>query len=507
MIFKSVNSLNNKTEQSFFCEQIRVYIRLVEVFCEKNNRKFIVGECTPNIEELRNIGVISDEGELPELKRLLKADYQTFICAVNYYVENKTDIGGLLDKLSNKERLKIQEEASKKHSLTLVDFFCGAGGLSLGFLQEGFNVKLANDIEDVCIQTYKYNHPELPSSKLIQGDIKQIVDHIEDYIDEEIDIVVGGPPCQGFSEANRQRVIDDPRNKLYKYYVQAVEKICPKFVVMENVKGMLKVADQVVEDYEHLRIEKNGQVYSYTVQYRIFNSQDFSVAQSRDRLIYIAIRNDVSELLGVTPEMIFDDIEAANKKHKTFNLQDALNDIKPLDAPRIKNMNEVDSDTTGKKIDINDYEFNDNDYLRLINMGRNIPYTFNHKARYLSDVNYEIYKRLNPGDDATDEKIADIMPYAHRNHCFKDKYYKLRPDRPCRTITAHLRMDCHSHIHPSQIRALTPREAARVQSFPDDYLFWGAYLKTYMQVGNAVPPMMARGIAAVIKKYLDKWGD
>ena len=127
----------------------------------------------------------------------------------------------------------------------------------------------------------------------------------------------------------------------------------------------------------------------------------------------------------------------------------------------------------------------------------------NHKARYLSDVNYEIYKRLSQGDDATDEKIKDIMPYAHRNHCFKDKYYKLIADRPCRTITAHLKMDCHSHIHPYQVRALTPREAARVQSFPDDYLFWGAYLKTYMQIGNAVPTVMARGIARVIKECLE----
>ena len=150
----------------------------------------------------------------------------------------------------------------------------------------------------------------------------------------------------------------------------------------------------------------------------------------------------------------------------------------------------------------NQYDNNDNKYLNLINQNRKIPYVFNHKARYCSDVNYEIYRRLNPGDDATDDKIKDIMPYAHRNHCFKDKYYKLIADRPCRTITAHLRMDCHSHIHPTQIRAITPREAARIKSFPDDYLFWGANLKTYMQIGNAVPTMMARGIASVIREYL-----
>ena len=503
MIFKSVSDLNSKAETSFYIEQINVYIRLVEVYCEKNQKSISdsVGENWKK--ELFNIGVIKEEKELVQLKKILGEQYDKFVQAVKYAVDHKDEMGDLLDKLSNQKRKTIQEKNKMEKKLTLVDFFCGAGGLSLGFLQEGFHVKLANDIEDVCIQTYKYNHPELPSDKLIQGDIKQIVDNIDSYIDTDIDVVVGGPPCQGFSEANRQRVIDDPRNKLYKYFLQAVEKIVPRFVVMENVKGMLKVAEQVREDYENLKIEKKGCIYSYKVRYRVLNSQNFSVAQSRERLIYIAIRDDVIESKGINPETIFEEIERSYSEYKIYNLQDALNDIKPLEAPRIKNTNEIDSDITGKKIDVNYYEDNNNEYLKLINMNRNIPYVFNHKARYVSDVNYEIYRKLDQGNDATDEKIADIMPYAHRNHCFKDKYYKLIADKPCRTITAHLRMDCHSHIHPYQIRALTPREAARVQSFPDDYLFWGAYLKTYMQIGKAVPTMMARGIAKIIKRYLE----
>lgn len=503
MIFRNISLISDKTEKSFFVEQVGVYIRLVEVFCKRNNVPLEKGQPSEYLDELENIGVVESIGDISLLKEVLGNQFDKFMDAVATAIKYKNEMNGLLDKLYNSKRKEVQNEAMKKNQYSLVDFFCGAGGLSLGFLQQGFNVKLANDIEDVCIETYKYNHPELPTNKLIQGDIKEIVDHIDDYIDQEIDIVVGGPPCQGFSEANRQRVIDDPRNKLYKYYVKAVEKITPKFVVMENVKGMLKVAEQVVEDYESLSITKNGKTYSYKVAYRILNSQNFSVAQSRERLIYIAIRNDIMEEKKITPEQIFKEIESSYSGRLDYILQDALNDIKELDAPRIKNTNEIDSDTTGKKIDINLYEINSNKYLELINQGRNIPYLFNHKARYVSDVNYEIYKRLNPGDDATDEKIADIMPYAHRNHCFKDKYYKLIADRPCRTITAHLRMDCHSHIHPSQIRAITPREAARIQSFPDDYLFLGAYLKTYMQVGNAVPPMMARGIAGVIKKYMN----
>lgn len=502
MIFKPVGKLQGKSEKAFFLEQMQVYRRLVEVFCERNDLRLTAEPEDGYLEELMEIGVIDQPEELQQLKAFSKEIYSSFEEAVNFVIGNRKAVGSLVDNLYNSRRRRLQQDAEKKKNLTLVDFFCGAGGLSLGFLQEGFHVKLANDIEDVCIQTYKYNHPELPARKLIQGDIKEIVDHMEDYISEEIDLVVGGPPCQGFSEANRQRVIDDPRNKLYKYFVRAVEKITPKIVVMENVRGMLKVAGQVVEDYERLRIARNGREYSYKVQYQILNAQDFSVAQSRERLIYIAVRNDIMESKHITPEDIFAEIAKNCEGNATYLLSDALKDIKPLEAPRIKNTNEVDSDVTGKKIDVNPYEHNDNPYLKLVNMGREIPYVFNHKARYCSDVNYEIYRRLDPGDDATNEKVKDIMPYAHRNHCFKDKYYKLIADRPCRTITAHLRMDCHSHIHPSQIRAITPREAARIQSFPDDYLFWGAYLKTYMQIGNAVPTMMARGIARVIKQYL-----
>lgn len=355
---------------------------------------------------------------------------------------------------------------------------------------------------DSCVRTYRYNHPEVPVDKVVKDDIRKIVDNVQNYIDEDVDVVVGGPPCQGFSSANQQRIIDDPRNELYKYYIECVKKILPKFVVMENVRGMLKVADQVVEDYESIKEKKNGVTYSYAVSYKLLNSLDFSVAQSRERLIYIAIRNDVAEKKDITPKAIFEEICKANEDKPHYLLRDALEYIKPLDAPRIKNMNEKDDELTGKKIDVNSYSGNESEYLKLINEGRSIPVLFNHKARYVNDINYEIYRLLNQGDDASDPKISGIMPYSNRLHCFKDKYFKLVADKPSRTITAHLRMDCHSHIHPYQIRAITPREAARCQSFPDDYLFLGPYLKTYMQIGNAVPCLMAKGIANVIKKYL-----
>lgn len=501
MIFNKVTNIQNKEE---FLELILIYIRLVEVIAEREKKIIPLLEKPSEeiISEMVDMGIIESEEDLKLLKKTVGQNYIRFISSVGFYLNNKELYGDQLDKLSNKKRKTCQSDSSLSQKPTMVDFFAGAGGLSCGFTQAGFRVCFANDFEDVCVRTYRYNHPELPSSCVLKEDIRKIVSNIEDYVTEDIDIVVGGPPCQSFSSANQRRIIDDPRNELYKYYIEAIKKICPKFVLMENVKGMLSVADQVVEDYKAIKVKKGGKTYTYDVAYRLLNSVNFGVAQSRERLIYLAIRDDISYSKHVTPEVLFKEIEKACKKNPHFILQDALDNIKPLDAPRIKGMTEVDDEKTGMKIGANGYDSTGNEYLSRINQGRQIPYVFNHKARYCSDVNYEIFKRLDPGEDATNPKIADIMPYAHRNGIFKDKYYKLYADRPCRTITAHLRMDCLSHIHPYQIRSITPREAARVQSFPDDYLFLGAYLKTYMQIGNAVPVLMAKQIAKIIKNYI-----
>ena len=501
MIFQNVTKLTSKDE---FIEKILIYIRLVEVIAEQKKMHIpnMSSLSIDEISEMVDMGIVDSEEEIDILKKIIGANYQRFISSISFYMSHKPLYSHLLDKLNNKKRREIQEKESQTNKPKMVDFFAGAGGLSCGFTQAGFRVCFANDFEDVCVRTYRYNHPELPSQNVLREDIRKIVANIDEYVNEDIDIVVGGPPCQSFSSANQRRIIDDPRNELYKYYIEAIKKICPKFVLMENVKGMLSVANQVVEDYNAIRIEKNGKVYTYDVSYRLLNAMNFGVAQSRERLIYLAVRDDVAYSKHVTPEVLFHEIEKACKKNPHYNLRSALECIKPLDAPRVKGMTEIDDEKTGKKIGSNEYDSCGNAYLTSVNQGRQFPYVYNHKARYCSDVNYEIFKRLNQGEDATNPKIADIMPYARRNNIFKDKYFKLYADKPCRTITAHLKMDCLSHIHPYQIRSLTPREAARVQSFPDDYLFLGAYLKTYMQIGNAVPVLMAKQIATIIKKYI-----
>ena len=373
------------------------------------------------------------------------------------------------------------------NDLKMIDLFCGSGGLSLGFTQEGFVTALANDIEECCVSTYAHNHPETERKYIVQGDIREIVDHLEELVSgKEIDIVVGGPPCQGFSMANRQRLIDDPRNYLYKNYVEIVKRVKPKFFVMENVKGMSSVADQVVDDFKAI---------GYEVCYEILNAKDFGVPQNRERLIYIGNR------IGKDNAEIFNEIHEFSDTIPYYYLKDALFGLRELKASRKKNSTDDGSEESGFKIESNGNSLT-NDYIELINSGKRIAYVCNHKARYNNDRDIEIYGRMEPGDKSDDPKIADIMPYSRRNGIFRDKYFKLEPDKVCKTITAHMKIDCNMYIHPTQARGLTPREAARVQSYPDDYLFKGAYTKTYMQIGNSVPPLLGRAIAHIVKMYI-----
>lgn len=372
-------------------------------------------------------------------------------------------------------------------SLRMIDLFCGAGGLSLGFSQEGFITSLANDIQDCCVDTYAHNHPETPRDHIVLGDIKDVVKNLDELLaGRNVDIVVGGPPCQGFSMANRQRLIDDPRNHLYKSYVEAVKKVHPKFFVMENVKGMLSVAEQVKEDFKNI---------GYSVEYNVLNANDFGVPQNRERLIYIG------NCIGVDNKEIFREISELSESIPDYNLGDALFALRELEAFRVKNATEIGSIESGYKIEKNNIT-ETNEYISFINQGRTVAVVLNHKARYNNDRDIEIFGRMEQGDRSDDPKIADIMPYARRNDIFKDKYFKLENDKVCKTITAHMKFDCNMYIHPTQARGLTPREAARVQSYPDDYFFRGAYTKTYMQIGNSVPPLLGRAIAQVIKRYM-----
>ena len=174
---------------------------------------------------------VDNDSELMEAFRRL-----AFICNEKEQECNKCPVRKYCNTYIENARRNVSDD-----SLKMIDLFCGAGGLSLGFTQEGFVTSLANDIQDCCVDTYAHNHPETPRDHIVLGDIKDVVKNLDELLaGRNVDIVVGGPPCQGFSMANRQRLIDDPRNYLYKSYVEVVKKVHPKFFVMENVKNSIK---------------------------------------------------------------------------------------------------------------------------------------------------------------------------------------------------------------------------------------------------------------------------
>lgn len=446
-------------------------------------------------EKLMEIGIVKNIEEINAFKELMEnkgpCSFQKFIDLIKILVREyplsseECPIKNYCESYRNNKALK--EKSAKKP--IIIDLFCGAGGMSLGFKQEGFKVALANDIEQCCVETYIHNHPEIPKKYIVNDDIDRIIDNFENKIRfDNIDIVIGGPPCQGFSNANRQRIIDDPRNKLYKSYVKVVGKIKPKFFVMENVVGMKVVAEQVQEDFRKI---------GYELDYKVLNAVDFGVPQNRKRLIFIGNR------VGINSDEIFKKIDIACQKSPKFVLEDALQNLRPLTALQLKNSTELDTEDHGRRIDRNDYFNEDTYFQKHINNGKQTAkVVYNHKARYNNQRDIEIFSRLNQGDKSDDPKIADIMPYSSRNSIFTDKYFKLENLKPSKTITAHMKFDCNMYIHPTQARGLTPREAARVQTFPDDYYFKGPFTKTYMQIGNSVPPIMSRKIANVLKEYL-----
>ena len=255
-MFSSVSEITNLKSKKFFIEKIQLYIKIVDQTLLANN--LIPPKEKTEVTSLINkrlieLNIISKSDDITQLSKVLKAQlFNDFITALKASSDHKKIISNSLDKLDPKKRRKLQLSEAKKNKPKIVDFFCGAGGLSLGFIREGFSIDLANDYEDVCIETYRYNHPEISSERVILGDIRDLVNDINSYIKDDIDVVVGGPPCQGFSSANQQRIIDDPRNELYKYFIRAVTAIAPKFVIMENVRGMLPYADQISTDLKDM---------------------------------------------------------------------------------------------------------------------------------------------------------------------------------------------------------------------------------------------------------------
>lgn len=377
--------------------------------------------------------------------------------------------------------------ANKKTRHLLVDLFAGCGGLSTGMENAGFKPWFMNEIVPQYCDTYRANH-QLPDGHCYVGDINELNKNIQDYkaILKDIDLVCGGPPCQGFSTANRQRIIDDPRNGLYRAYLQFLQHVRPKFFVMENVVGMANKLTEIKEDFHKYLGDE------YVFDAKVLEAKNYGVPQNRRRLIFIGNR------LGVNTADIFAEIE--KQRREPFVLRDVLEGLPTLQVKEPKGKAGIENYESG--LTVRTFKYKRNAFYRYINGDRVITKLYNHKNRYNNPRDVEIFRRLPQGADSTHESIADIMPYTRRKDIFKDKYYKLEEGKICKTITSHMKYDCNMYIHPWEARGLSPREAARIQTFPDDYVFQGAQNSWYAQIGNAVPVKLAEVIGNAIMKYL-----
>lgn len=375
----------------------------------------------------------------------------------------------------------------KKQTYKMVDLFAGCGGLSLGLEQAGFTPWFVNEIVEQFANTYKVNHT-LSDEHYFIGDIAELNRHIEEYKEmlKNITLVCGGPPCQGFSMANRQRILDDPRNGLYKQYLIFLSIVRPQFFIMENVKGMMNKKDEIIQNFK----EYLGEDYLY--DYAVLKAQDFGVPQNRERFIMVGNR------MGVDPKEIFKEIN--NSKRESFVLRDALYGLPHLEAKKEKGQSGIEDIRSG--LTERDFDYPQTEFYHFINGNKVITKLYNHKNRYNNERDIEIYRRLPQGANSLHESIADIMPYSRRNGIFKDKYFKLDETQICKTITSHMKFDCNMYIHPWEARGLSPREAARIQTFPDDYVITGAQNIWYAQVGNAVPVKLAKAIGDGIMKFV-----
>lgn len=461
---------------------------MIEYFL-KNDKKSIRPCITNLIHELESFFKLeninlekSPKSYYPELNSLLGDRELLKINDLYYTIEKNQNQFPFLKNYINKET------SNKDKPFRFVETFAGCGGLSIGLENAGFNPTFVNEIDSTYCETFYFNHT-LPIEQYFVGDIHKLIENSNQYSDYliDLDLVTGGPPCQGFSMANRQRILDDPRNHLYKAYLEFLALTKPKFFLMENVKGMSNKIEDVLADFHYFLGEK------YNIHYGLFNARDFGVPQNRERFFIIGNR------IGVNTENIFKAIKS--EKHEKFVLKDALHSLPTLKPKSIKNKNTIENEDFGFTIRLND----NNEisvYENFINNKTQTRYVFNHKNRFNNKRDIEIYTKLPQGANSLHPSIKDIMPYTSRNHIFKDKFYKLNENEPCKTITSHMKFDCNMYIHPWQSRGLSSREAARIQTFPDNFYLRGSQNKWYAQVGNAVPVKLAEVIGKHIIQYL-----
>ena len=349
-----------------------------------------------------------------------------------------------------------------KKSLNVIDLFCGCGGLSYGFELEGFNVLLGIDNDKMALETFKHNHK---NSKAILDDITKVsYESIKEVIgDNKIDLIVGGPPCQGMSLSG-PRKFHDPRNRLYLSYIRLVREIKPQAFVIENVPGLVSLFNGAIKDSILKEFKKMG----YTVEYKILNAADYGVPQFRKRVIFVGLKDKAFQFPEpltnsgnyVTCEMAISDLPSLSNGFLGVEIQDYPS--KPLCNYQIM-------------------------------MREGVNKVCNHIAAAHSDKVQNIIALVPEGGNY--KSLPDKYKDTRNFHVAWTRFHSKKPAPTIDTGHRH-------HFHYLYNRVPTVRECARLQSFPDRFIFLGNKTEQFRQVGNAVPPLLAKKIAEQIKNYL-----
>lgn len=339
----------------------------------------------------------------------------------------------------------------------VLDLFCGCGGLSHGFIEAGYEVVAGIDHWQDALDTFAFNHIK---SKAIKADLfnvspKQIAEQIDN---KEIDVIIGGPPCQGFSIAGK-RLIDDERNQLYKSFVNFVAYFKPKAFIMENVPNIISmgkgaVKDEIIEDFTNL---------GYTITYKILLASEYGVPQNRRRAFFVGLKNGQTFDFPLPTTKDFVTCKQAIGDLPDETIADG--EIYPVEAQ--------------------------SEYQRLMRIGSTVLH--NHQTTIHTPKTVEIIAQVPDGGN-----YKDLPKHLRETRKVNIAWTRFNSQKPSFTIdTGH-----RHHFHYTYNRVPTVRESARLQSFSDNFIFLKGKTSQYKQVGNAVPPLLAQVLAEKLKDYL-----
>ena len=357
----------------------------------------------------------------------------------------------------------MKKKIYKRIIVNIVDLFCGAGGFSFGFELAGLKVTYGIDIWETALKTFKKNHI---NSKVLKKDISKLKGKELNNIFNKTDLIIGGPPCQPFSTAGK-RALDDKRALLVKEYARIIKEVKPQIFVFENVKGFPSFAkgfllQEILDIFDYI---------GYNLSFGILNTKNFGIPQNRERFIIIGSLNKKIEL----PKPL----------NIIWTFKDATSDL-----PKINAGEEAKEYLTNPQNDLQKY------YRR-----KSPIILTEHKAKNHSKKILEMMKYIPEGKSAH-EVLLDIPEELRPTSGYKNTYKRIKWNEPAPTITRNFCVPSSSNcIHPEYNRTLTIREAARIQSFPDDYIFCGNDIDKRIQIGNAISPLLGKIIANNILNY------